>query len=99
MRGAILGIAPKLVYSVGEPNWNTPIIRLQIESDKHHCSVYGKLETVNPTSVHKDRESAMVMLDMKGTVLLNLLHKHWKRCDIDISFCVHEWIQITYICW
>ena len=48
-----------------EPRWNTPAIRLEAESEKFHCNVYAKLETVNPTGVHKDRESAMVMLEMK----------------------------------
>lgn len=48
-----------------EPNWNTPTTRLVAESDRFNCQVYAKLEIVNPTGVHKDRESAMVMLDMR----------------------------------
>jgi threonine synthase len=60
-----LKTSPRVSYYAGEPNWNTPIVKLEIESEKYHCNVYGKLETANPTGVHKDRESAMIMLDMK----------------------------------
>jgi threonine synthase len=54
----------KLDYTQ-EPNWNTPIAELPTESKRFHCRVYAKLEIVNPTGVHKDRESAMIMLDMR----------------------------------
>lgn len=57
-------VSPRLNFA-SEPRWNTPIVRLERESTTYHCNAYAKLETVNPTGVHKDRESAMVMLDMK----------------------------------
>jgi threonine synthase len=44
--------------------WNTPLIRLPVESKRTGCEIYAKLEIVNPTGVHKDRESATVILDM-----------------------------------
>ncbi|MEM2122727.1 MAG: PLP-dependent lyase/thiolase [Candidatus Bathyarchaeia archaeon] len=44
--------------------WRTPLIKLPLESERVGCEVYAKLETVNPTGVHKDRESAMVIRDM-----------------------------------
>ena len=44
--------------------WGTPLIKLPLESERLGCHVYVKLETVNPTGVHKDRESAMVIRDM-----------------------------------
>lgn len=47
------------------PVWNTPLIKLEKESKRYSCEIYAKLETVNPTGSHKDRESAMVISDMK----------------------------------
>jgi threonine synthase len=44
--------------------WRTPLIKLPLEGERVGCEVYVKLETVNPTGVHKDRESAMVIRDM-----------------------------------
>ncbi|MGC8850216.1 MAG: PLP-dependent lyase/thiolase [Candidatus Bathyarchaeia archaeon] len=44
--------------------WRTPLIKLPLESERAGCEVYAKLEIVNPTGVHKDRESAMVIRDM-----------------------------------
>lgn len=47
------------------PNWNTPLVKLERESKKFNCKIYAKLELVNPTGSHKDRESVVVILDMK----------------------------------
>jgi len=48
------------------PEWNTPLVRLEASSKVYGCDVYGKLEIVNPTGVHKDRESSVVMEDLKS---------------------------------
>ncbi|MEM4649688.1 MAG: PLP-dependent lyase/thiolase, partial [Candidatus Bathyarchaeia archaeon] len=47
------------------PCWNTPLIKLEKESKEFGCKIYAKLELVNPTGSHKDRESVMVILNMK----------------------------------
>lgn len=47
------------------PEWNTPLVRLVGPSKAYGCDVYGKLEIFNPTGVHKDRESAVVIEDLK----------------------------------
>ena len=52
------------MYS-GEPRWNTPIIRLDKISRQYKANIYAKLETGNPTCSHKDRESAMIIVDMR----------------------------------
>ncbi len=44
--------------------WNTPLIRLPLESERASCEVFAKLEINNPTGVHKDRESEAVVRDM-----------------------------------
>lgn len=48
------------------PEWNTPLVRLEAPSKVYGCEVYGKLEIYNPTGVHKDRESVVVMEDLKS---------------------------------
>ena len=77
--------SPRVLYNTGEPNWNTPIIKLEPESGSHHCEVYAKLETVNPTGVHKDRESAMVMLDMRRQGFTELACTSTGNAAISIS--------------
>lgn len=52
-------------YSSYPPEWNTPLVKLRNISRAHECNVYGKLEIVNPTGVHKDRESAVVLNDLR----------------------------------
>jgi len=75
---------PKVDYS-REPNWNTPVTRLAAESARFDCNVYAKLEIVNPTGVHKDRESAMVMLDMKKKGMNELACTSTGNAAISIS--------------
>lgn len=41
----------------------TPLTRLERLSDFFHLKVYGKIEAMNPTGSHKDRESIMVVSD------------------------------------
>jgi threonine synthase len=41
----------------------TPIVRLANVSRTCGCEVFGKLETVNPTGSHKDRESVEILKD------------------------------------
>lgn len=74
----------KLDYTQ-EPNWNTPITELPTESKRFHCRVYAKLEIVNPTGVHKDRESAMIMLDMRKKSLDELACTSTGNAAISIS--------------
>lgn len=81
-------IALETSYNVDytrEPSWNTPITRLAAESNRFSCDVYAKLETVNPTGVHKDRESAMVMLDMKKKGMNELACTSTGNAAISIS--------------
>ena len=52
-------------YTLYPPKWHTPLVRLKEESKKFNCKVYAKLEIVNPTGVHKDRESSVVINDMR----------------------------------
>ena len=46
------------------PEWDTPLVKLEGPSKAYGCDVYGKLEIFNPTGVHKDRESVVVMEDL-----------------------------------
>jgi len=55
----------RTAYSSYPPEWDTPLVKLERESEQHGCTVYAKLELVNPTGVHKDRESSAVIADMK----------------------------------
>ncbi|MDQ1278831.1 MAG: threonine synthase [Thermoproteota archaeon] len=41
----------------------TPLVRLERLSDSFHLQLYGKIEIMNPTGSHKDRESIMVVSD------------------------------------
>ena len=75
----------RVMFNAGEPRWNTPIAKLEVESRKHGCKVYAKLEIGNPTGVHKDRESAMVMLDMKRKGLTELVCTSSGNAAISIS--------------
>jgi threonine synthase len=77
-------VSPEIDFT-GEPKWNTPLVRLETESNTHHCNVYAKLEIVNPTGVHKDRESAMVMLDMKKKGFNELVCSSSGNAAISIS--------------
>jgi len=43
--------------------WKTPLVRLNNVSRRFGLAVYGKIETVNPTGSHKDRESIKVVVD------------------------------------
>ena len=71
-------------YTQG-PNWNTPIAELATESERFNCHVYAKLEIVNPTGVHKDRESAMIMLDMRKKRMNELACTSTGNAAISIS--------------
>jgi threonine synthase len=42
----------------------TPLVRLDALSVKYSNEIYAKLETVNPTGSHKDRESLQLIRDM-----------------------------------
>jgi len=67
------------------PNWNTPIAELTTESKRFHCHVYAKLEISNPTGVHKDRESSMIVLDMKEKSMDELACTSTGNAAISIS--------------
>lgn len=75
----------KVKFDSEEPNWNTPIVKLEPESRRLGCDVFAKLEIGNPTGVHKDRESAMVMLDMKKKGFSELVCTSTGNAAISIS--------------
>lgn len=41
----------------------TPLIKLEKLSKLHHVEIYGKIEAVNPTGSHKDRESREIVAE------------------------------------
>ena len=41
----------------------TPLIKIEKMSDRLKLNVYGKIETVNQTGSHKDRESVRIVSD------------------------------------
>ncbi|WP_455364644.1 PLP-dependent lyase/thiolase [[Eubacterium] cellulosolvens] len=72
-------------YSLYPPKWRTPLVRLEEESKKFNCKVYAKLEIVNPTGVHKDRESAVVVNDMRKKGYISLACASSGNAAISIS--------------
>lgn len=51
-------------YKLQEPTWNTPLVKIPQGRERYGANVFAKLEAVNPTGTHKDRGSAMVVLEM-----------------------------------
>jgi len=51
-------------YKQCEPIWDTPLVKLLGGKKRYGVNVFAKLETVNPTGTHKDRGSAMIVLEM-----------------------------------
>lgn len=45
--------------------WATPLVELEWLRDRCEARVYAKVETVNPTGSHKDRESAVVIAEAR----------------------------------
>jgi len=51
-------------YKQQEPLWDTPLVKILGGRERYGANVFAKLETVNPTGTHKDRGSAMIVLEM-----------------------------------
>ena len=75
----------KVAYSAYPPEWNTPLVKLEQMSKKNRCEIFAKLEITNPTGVHKDRESAVVIADMKKNGFKSLACASSGNAAISIS--------------
>ena len=68
---------------------NTPLVWLDGLSRQLDCNLYAKLEYMNPTGSHKDREMQAVVEDMK--------RRGFKECAVASSG--NAALSLSYFCW
>ena len=68
---------------------NTPLVKLDSIGTQYKCDLWAKLEYLNLTGSHKDRESIMVVEEMKL--------RGFKECAIASSG--NAGLSLSYFCW